>query len=99
MDRLHKTLQELGTPYEIKSIDLEEVIYRKLETGFEFEVSGIYGNSRTCTLYVWSVVPRKIISIYQNIPLANLKDVLGYYACVYQKLTDQFQVERQDIEV
>lgn len=94
---IDKVVKSLGEPYIIKSIDTGEAIYRKLDTEYEFEVCII--SEKSCTLYVWSTNPRTLVGIYTGISASCLKDVLGYYACIYQRLTDQFQVERQDIEV
>lgn len=97
MKLIEQVLKSLGSPYCIREIDGGKVIYRRLDTGYEFEVSFRYSDS--CILYVWSVDPRTLVGIYENIPISHLKDVLGYYACLYQKLLDRIQVERQDIEV
>ncbi|WP_195376744.1 hypothetical protein [Anaerotruncus rubiinfantis] len=87
----------LGDPYVVTSIDLEDVIYRNLGNGYEFEVSGIRTIDSTCSLYVWSENPRQIVGIYRGIKgRKNLKDLLGFYATKYQNLTDQIQVERED---
>jgi hypothetical protein len=94
MKIIQKLLQELGSPYEIKVIDLEEVIYRKLNEEYDFEVSGLSG--KTCTLYVWALNPHEIVGIYVNIPIVSLKDILGYYATKYQNLTEKIRVERED---
>ncbi len=94
MKLIEKVLQELGSPYEIKVIDYEEVIYRKLNSDYDFEVSGISG--KTCTLYVWALSPKEIVGIYDKIPIESLKDVLGYYAAKYQNLTDGIRVLRED---
>lgn len=93
MKVIQKLLQELGSPYEIKVIDLEEVIYRKLNKDYDFEVSSISG--KTCTLYVWALNPQEIVGIYENIPIDSLKDILGYYATKYQNLTEKIRVERE----
>lgn len=97
MKLIQKVLQELGSPYEIKVIDLEEVIYRKLNEEYDFEVSGLSG--KTCTLYVWALNPQEIVGIYENIPIDLLKDVLGYYATKYQNLSEKIRVLREDRKV
>lgn len=94
---IDKVVKMLGDPYIIKFIDTGEVIYRKLDNNYEFEVCIIFETS--CTLYVWSTTPHILVGVYTGISINYLMDVLGYYACLYQKLTDQFQVERQDIEL
>ena len=78
------------------NFDGEDCIHR-IFANYEFEVSGT--SLKYSTLYVWTLVPKEVIAIYKNIPTENLKDVLGYYASIYQNLPCQIQVERQDIEV
>lgn len=97
MRLIDKVAKMLGEPYEVKSIDTAESIYRKLDNDFEFEVC--VTSEKACALYVWSTNPHILVGVYTGISAKCLKDVLGYYACIYQRLTDQFQVERQDIEV
>lgn len=97
MNLIERVAKELGIPYKIRKIDTEDVIYRELDTGFEFEVSGIYG--KKCTLYVWTVNPHELVGNYSEIPISSLKDVLGYYAVKYQNLAEQIQVLREDRKV
>lgn len=97
MKLINKVVKMLGDPYIIRTIDTGEVIYRKLDTDYEFEVCII--SEKSCNLYVWTTTPRILVGVYTGISTSCLKYVLGYYACLYQKLTDQFRVERQDIEV
>lgn len=96
MRQIDKLLLHLGDPYDLKDFDGESCIHRKFGN-YEFEVSG--SDRKRCVLYVWTVSPQEVIAIYENIPTESLKDVLGYYACVYQALLDQVRVERQEIEV
>ena len=92
MQKINKILEYLGDPYDIRVLDGEECIHRDLGE-YEFEVSGACG--KKCTLYVWQSSPRVIAGIYGNIPAEHLKDVLGYYACLYQNLLAGIQAERQ----
>lgn len=96
LKRIEYLLRYLGEPYDIVNFDGEDCIHR-IFANYEFEVSGT--SLRYSTLYVWTLVPKEVIAIYKNIPTENLKDVLGYYASIYQNLPCQIQVERQDIEV
>lgn len=96
MTQIEKILQNLGEPYDIKTFDQEECIHRKLDK-YEFEVSGTH--RKCCTLYVWSNDPHVVMDIYENIPTDSLKDVLGYYACIYQNLPAQIRVARKETEV
>jgi hypothetical protein len=94
MKLIQKIVKDLGSPYEIKTIDLEDVIYRKLETGYEFEVSGI--TSKKFIVYVWSVNPSQVVGTYTDLPTEHIKDILGYIAVKYQNLSDKIQIERED---
>ncbi len=96
MKHIEKLLKHLGEPYDIGNFDGEECIHRKFGN-YEFEVSGTH--RKHCTLYVWTISPKDIVSIYADIPTDHLKDVLGYYASIYQNLPDKIRVERQEIEV
>ncbi|WP_315069675.1 hypothetical protein [uncultured Clostridium sp.] len=46
---------DLGKPYIIKAIDLENVIYRDLGNGFDLEISGLDNQKKSfnVTLFVW----------------------------------------------
>lgn len=93
MKAIEKVVQELGAPYQIKNIDLEDVIYRDLGS-YEFEVSGF--PKKSYTLYVWAKMPCEVIGIYEGIPADCLKDILGYYAVKYQNLTGQIRILREE---
>lgn len=95
--KLTDIVKSLGEPYEVKPIDKGPAIYRKLDSGYEFEVV-VISNKRSI-LYVWSTNPSVLVGVYEDIPTLELKDILGHYAFVYRKLLSQFRVERQDIEV
>ena len=96
MKQIEKILQTLGEPYDIKAFDGEDCIHRKF-SNYEFEVSGTH--RKYCTLYVWTITPRSVVDIYENIPTDNLKDILGYYSCKYQNLLEQIRVVRKETEV
>ena len=98
MRGIDKVRDYLGDPYSVAVIDGEDVIYRNLGNGYDFEVSGVRSEKSTCILYVWSISgPKEIVGIYGNIKGAqNLKDTLGYYAFKYQNLEAQIQVRRED---
>lgn len=97
MRKIDEVLHYLGEPYRITKIDKEDVIYRSFGS-YEFEVSGVSGRSNDFTLYVWKTSDvRTIIAIYSGIRgKENLKDVLGYYAAIYQNLLSQIRVEREE---
>ena len=97
--QIDKVLQYLGEPYSITQINGEDVIYRDLGNGYDFEVSGVHNGSKHFSLYVWQIEPHKeIMGIYHNIRDAEqLKDVLGYCAFRYQNLQRKIQVEREEL--
>lgn len=97
MSQIDNVLRYLGQPYCIKSIDLEPVIYRRLNN-FEFEISGLHKHSLNCTLYVWMAFPhRELMGIYKGIKsVEDLKDLLGYCSVKYQNLLSRIQIERED---
>ena len=97
MSQVNDALEYLGKPYQIKTIDTEPVVYRKLDS-FEFEVSGLHKSAMNCTVYVWKSVPhRELVGIYNGIQsLDDLKDLLGYCSVKYQNLFLKIQAERED---
>lgn len=99
MKEIEKVRQFLGEPYIIMNIDLEEVIYRDLGNGYDFEVSGVRAGHHTYSLYVWKLEPnREIVAIYHQIHgCQELKDLLGYCAFIYQNLDKKIQIERQEL--
>ena len=99
MRKIDKVLQYLGEPYSITVIDSEEVIYRDLGNGYDFEVSGVRAGKETYSLYVWQTRPHKeIMGVYHGIRgEQQLKDVLGYCAFMYQNLREKIQVEREEL--
>ncbi|MCL2083598.1 MAG: hypothetical protein FWH04_10285 [Oscillospiraceae bacterium] len=97
MKKLDSVLSSLSTQYEARKIDGEEVIYRDLGNGFDFEVSGLFGSSKTCTLYVWTTCPQVYIVGTYIIPVEHLKDTLGHFAYKYQNLVAEIHVEREEL--
>lgn len=99
MRKIDKVLQYLGEPYSITVIDSENVIYRDLGNGFDFEVSGVRAGHENYSLYVWRTEPYKeIVGVYHGIHgEQQLKDVLGYAAFMYQNLRGCIQVEREEL--
>ena len=96
MSVLQKIASSLGEPYAIRKSDLESLIYRHLDNDYEFEVSGVQSASGTCILYVWKENPHILVAIYKDIPVKDLKDILGHYAFKYQNLSEKTRVERED---
>ena len=77
--KIHEICQELGNLYEIRVIDLENVIYRDLGNGFDFEISGLDNQSSTikAMVYVWQQKPKEIIEKLPVRSLDELKTVLS----------------------
>lgn len=50
---------KLGEPYSIRVIDLENVIYRDLGNGYDFEISGLDNQKKSfqATLFIWQTKP------------------------------------------
>ena len=92
MKKVSKTVtdvcKELGSNYEIKEIDLEDCIYRNLNNGFDFEISGTkkrLGNI-SCTLYIWKTEPStEIVEIveFKKVGITRLKNELEKQARKY----------------
>ena len=88
--KLKDICNSLGEPYTIKIIDLENVIYRNLGNGFDFEVSGLNNNKKSfdATIYVWRLDGNRIVETISGIKsLVELKDCLGTTATKYLKLS------------
>lgn len=99
MNSIKEVAQYLGAPYSIRVIDFEEVIYRDLGNGIDFEVSGVRSGHTAYTVYVWRTTPHKeIIGKYCGVKgPERLKDLLGYLSVIYQNLRDGIQVEREEL--
>ena len=96
MSLLQKLVSSLGNPYIVRRLDRESIIYRRLDNGYEFEISGIQWVSGKCSLYIRKENPRMLVGIYHDIPVKFLKDALGHYAFKYQNLSEKIRVERED---
>ncbi|WP_187138309.1 hypothetical protein [Clostridium merdae] len=87
---IKKVQSFLGEPYEIKVIDMENVIYRRLGDDYDLEVSGLDNNRKTidADVYVWRKIPgAEIIEIYNSIhSLIDLKDLLGSISLKHRNL-------------
>lgn len=85
--KIKETCAALGQPYKIVTIDFENVIYRNLGNGYDFEVSGLDNrkSSFNATLYIWdNREGHKIIETISNIgSLPDLKNHLDSAAAKY----------------
>ena len=90
-NKIKTICSQLGEPYIIKTIDNENVIYRALDTGYEFEATGLDhgGAAINAIIYVWEIANHNNIEIVSDITsLIELKDVLGALALKYQRNAD-----------
>ena len=53
---LKETLNFLGPEYQLKCIDGEDCIYRKLSDSYDIEVSGAYKKSNSISIYIWNII-------------------------------------------
>lgn len=51
--KLERRVEEYGEGWSIETIDMERVAYRKLGDYYDVEVSGIYGRSNICSVFIW----------------------------------------------
>lgn len=93
MPKVSKTLTEicksLGSDYEIKVVDLEDCIYRNLNNGFDFEISGTQRRlgKISCSLYIWEVsVNTQIVEIvhFVKVSIDELRNELEKLANKYK---------------
>lgn len=93
---MRKTCENLGELYTIQTMDKTPAIYRYFDNGIEFEVLSIETGVTKCSLYVWYKPQRELVGVYKNIPIAQLRDVLGHFAYIYQGLDKIVEIQRQD---
>lgn len=51
----NRLLAMLGPDYSVKEIDLEDCIYRKLNSKYDIELSGTARKGRPISIYVWDI--------------------------------------------
>lgn len=89
--KIKDTCSFLGSEYTIKTLDLENVIYRNLGNGYDFEISGLDNKSSKffATLYIWNIKnTNKIVETVDNInSLEALKHILDSKVAQYLHLT------------
>ena len=77
--KLKETLSALGPAYRIEEIDGEKCIYRKVNSNYEIEISGL-NNSResfTCTAYLRDMRLSNNGLIIQTLPADSLETLRG----------------------
>ena len=79
--------KELGPKYDIRVIDLENVIYRNLGNGFDVEISGMDTSSlkKRATIYLWSK-GGGILKIIEDVPQSNIGDIVEELNYLSKKL-------------
>lgn len=77
----------LGNKYSLNVIDGENVIYRDLHNGYDFEISGVDNNRKNmkAILYVWEQ-KRVVVEMIENIDsFEKLKALLDEMAFKYSQ--------------
>ena len=86
------TLKYLGSNYSVKNIDLENVIYRDLGNGFDFEISGLDNSKHSfnASVYVWNTKNgSKVVETIHNInSKESLNETLNTLNQKYQNIPD-----------
>lgn len=87
--KIRDVCKALGEKYSIRVIDLENVIYRNLGNGYDFEISNLDNRKKSfdATLYIWDTEKTQIVETISGIhSLEELKCVLDSSAEKYQSL-------------
>lgn len=85
--KIRDICQALGTDYSLKVFDLENVIYRDLGNGYDFEVSNLDNHKQSidARIYIWdnrrNQIVEKICDIHS---VEELKAALEHSAEKYQ---------------
>ncbi len=81
MKNIDSYLKELGPGYSIQIIDMESVIYHKINEYYDIEISGLDNRKKnpTIVIYVWQIFPvKRIIETVNNInSVSHLVDTLA----------------------
>ncbi len=89
--KIRDICKALGDEYSIKVIDLENVIYRDLGNGYDFEVSNLDNRKKefNAILYIWDNRKPHIVETVSDIHSAEeLKSVLDKSAEKYLSTAD-----------
>lgn len=86
--RLREICDSFGCEYSIQVVNSENVLYRDLKNGYDFEVSGLDNNSRkiNSTIYVWKDKLQCVETIYAIHSLSRLADTLTELAYKYSNI-------------
>ncbi|ARF70684.1 hypothetical protein B7C51_24740 (plasmid) [Paenibacillus larvae subsp. pulvifaciens] len=86
---LKAVLEHLGNQYTVKTIDLEECAYRKLNDRYDIEISGCRKKNGPYHVYVWDItrgtsVAAQIVEQFSDIKgLPQLKATLKHIETKY----------------
>ncbi len=89
--KIRETCKALGKDYTIRVIDLENVIYRDLGNGYDFEVSNIDNRKKSFepVLYIWDNRKPHIVETISDIhSVEELKSVLDQSVKKYRLLAE-----------
>ena len=89
--KIRETCKALGTDYTIRVFDLENVIYRDLGNGYDFEVSNLDNQKKSFepVLYIWDNRKHHIVETISDIhSVEELKSVLDQSVKKYQLLAE-----------
>lgn len=86
--RLKEICASFGDEYSIQVVNSENVLYRDLKNGYDFEISGLNHNSQkvNATIYVWKDKIRCVETIYDIHSLSRLADTLTELAYKYSNI-------------
>ena len=88
--KIQDICKALGEEYSIGVIDYENVIYRDLDNGFDFEISGLDTGKKkmSATLYIWNTRIMQTVDTISDIhSLEELKTILEISAEKYHSLS------------
>lgn len=89
--KIREACKALGKDYTIRVFDLENVIYRDLGNGYDFEISNIDNRKKSFepVLYIWDNRKPHIVETISDIhSVEELKSVLDQSVKKYQLLAE-----------
>ena len=87
--KIQEICKALGEEYSIKVVDLENVIYRDLGNGYDFEVSNLDNRKKSldARLYIWDTRKTEVVETISDIhTIEELKTALDGAVEKYQSL-------------
>ncbi len=89
--KIREICKVLGSDYSIRVFDFENVIYRDLGNGYDFEVSKLDNRKKAveATLYIWDNRKNIVIETISDIhSVEELKTVLDKSTAKYQSIAN-----------